>query len=182
MDRLHAPRAFLVAAVLLAVGAGVWSDRNSPRYAVEQMISALQMQEPIRLEAFVDESRLAETLVDQANQQMLAAVKPPGQPDRDLDLGMSLGRGGQVEITRASIREAINRLTDPERGRAAAEKRTIDRMKIGRVRRTSNAAEVEIQLPHPNSTETIRLTARLELARDAWRLVSLDGLSALAGE
>ena len=182
MDRLHAPQAFLVAAVLLAVGAGMWSDRDSPEYAVEQMIRALQMQERIRLEAFVDESRLAEALVDQTNQQMLAPAGPPGHPDRDLDLGVSLGRGGQVEMTRASIGEAINRLTDTERGRTAAEKRTIDRMKIGRVRRTSNAAEVEVQLPHPSSTGTVRLTARLERARGAWRLVSLDGLSALAGE
>ena len=181
MNRSYSWLGFLVIVTLLALGTGAWVGRNSPEHAVRQMIRALQTQDRLRLEAFLDEPRLAEALVNGANQQTLAETRGhPESADRDLYLGLSLGRGGQVEMARATIRETVACLTDPVRGRSASEKRAIEKMRITSVRRAEHAAVVEIIFPKPDANGSVRIVAHLERSGGIWRLIGLTDPAAYA--
>jgi len=170
-------RPSMLLAVLLTLAVGACTDRRSPEHAVEQIITAVADRNRLRLEAFVDQDRLAEALADQASQRALAEARgQPGGSDRELFLGISLSRGAEVEMARAAIRDAVERLTDPEREHTPHERDVLHRARIGSVQRVEHMAEVEILLH--GGGESRRLIARLESSGERWRLVGLEDLPA----
>ena len=177
---LHTPLSLLVLAALLVLGTAGCVDRNSPEYAVHQMVDALRAHDRLRLEAFLDQDQLAESLVDEANQRALAkAQQTPGYATNDLYMGMSLGRRAQVEMMRSEIREALSELPNPQRRRSTSEETALDSVRIGNVYRRENLAEVEIVVPGPDAKSPARLMAKLERSGGRWRLIGLNNTSAL---
>ena len=162
--------------LLLALGLGSCTDRNSPEYALGEIIQSVQSQDGWRLKPLLDEERLAQSYVDEARQREAAeAMRTGGDTQRELYLSLSLGRAAQVELTRAMIRHRIDQLM---RSGLTPEQRTaLDQIRIGEVRQADHVAEVELLLPL--GTKARRLTARLEESGGVWRLVGLAGLEEL---
>ena len=163
----------LTLALPLLLALGSCTDRNSPEYAVGEIIQSVQSQDGWRLKSLLDEERLAQSYVDEARQREAAeAERPGGDTQRELYLSLSLGRGAQVELTRAMIRHRIDQLMHS--GLTPEQQTTLDQIRIGNVRQAEHVAEVELLLPLGNKAR--RLTARLEQSGGVWRLIGVDGL------
>ena len=162
--------------LLLALGQGGCTDSDSPQYAVQGIVQAVRTEDRLRLESFLDYERLAQSYVDEARQRTVAeAGRSGGDTQHELYLGLSLGRGAQVELTRAMIHNRIDQLAS--QGLTNGQRAALDQIRIGEVRQAGHAAEVEVLLPSGN--EIRRLTARLERSGGVWRLVGLAGFEEL---
>jgi hypothetical protein len=196
--RLIAAAAAVV--VLLAAGFVYLHYRNSPRYALAQIRSAVERHDRLRFERYVDVDRFSTTLVDQLTGHIAAESfrQSPGSENGMGALGSALGMGllerlkpAMVEAVRSSMRESVQNgslaglFAKPARDGEVDLQRLGSTMGVGKdvflgvggIRQDGSTALVDLRVRPILLDTVLTVSLRMEKTNGTWRVVAPDNLT-----
>ncbi|MBV9109944.1 MAG: DUF2939 domain-containing protein [Gemmatimonadetes bacterium] len=197
--RLIAAAAAVV--VVLAAGFLYLHYRNSPRYALAQIRSAVERHDRLRFERYVDVDRFSTTLVDQLTGHIAAeSFRQTSVSENGMGaLGSALGIGllerlkpAMVEAVRSSVRESVQNgslaglFSKPGKQGQVDLQRLGSTMGVGKdvflgiggIRQDGGTALVDLRV-HPILLDTVlTVSLRMEKVDGTWRVVAPDNLTA----
>lgn len=166
----------LVFVLAAAVTGGLyWRWANSPRYALQQMVLAIQTRNMDKFFKYVDLQEIATNLVVVSSED----VKLPDRPD--LDYWDRLSRNVSKKVAQALVPRLMERyeaqvkdaiqgylmdLTNSQVVGLAAAATTANIQTLGEV--------ANVTLRDPKTAGTLRFTMRRDVASREWRIVSIN--------
>jgi hypothetical protein len=164
---------FVLAA--LVTGGLYWRWVNSPRYALQQMVLAIQTQNFDKFFKYLDLQEIAANLVEASSDEL----RPPDKPGRDYWERLSRGVGKKVaravmprlmERYERQVKDAVQgylmNLTNTQVVALAAAATTANIKVRGEV--------ADVMLQDPKTGEPLRFTMQRDHATQEWRITAIS--------
>jgi hypothetical protein len=164
---------FVLAAVV--TGGLYWRWVNSPRYALQQMVLAIQTQNMDKFFKYVDLQEIAANLVEASSDDL----RPPSKPD--MDYWERLSRGFGKKVARAVVPRLMERYEQQVKNAIQSYLMDLTNTQVVALAAAATTAQIQtrgeaadVTLRDPKTGEPLRFMMVRDPATQEWRISAIS--------